>query len=75
MAQKVIAGKGYTLSSVKITEFADYDNIADYAKDSVKFLSEAGVINGFEDNTFKPQGVATRAQAAKIIYTILQAVK
>ena len=31
-------------------------------------LVNSGVINGYEDNTFRPRESATRAEAAKIIY-------
>ena len=75
MIQRVIERKGYDLIRKGTTDFTDVDDIADYAKESVQRLSEAGIINGFEDKTFRPQGVATRAQAAKIIYVILQGVE
>lgn len=52
--------------------FGDSSLIADYAVDAVSALSGAGVINGFEDNTFKPQHTLTRAQAAQIIYNVVK---
>lgn len=52
--------------------FADGDSIADYAVQSVKIMQQAGIINGVEGNRFAPDDAATRAQAAKIIYTLLQ---
>ncbi len=52
--------------------FSDDDKIASYAKDSVKALSGAGVINGFEDGTFRPENTLTRAQAAKMIYGLIK---
>ncbi len=48
--------------------FSDDSEIADYAKESVKTLYSAGIINGMDENTFAPNGFATRAQVAKIIY-------
>lgn len=50
--------------------FADDASIADYAKTAVYLLKENGVINGRGENTFAPNGTATRAEAAKIIYTL-----
>ena len=50
--------------------FADDTAIASYAKNAVYLLKENGVINGRGENTFAPDGTATRAEAAKIIYTI-----
>ena len=51
--------------------FADNDDIDDYAKDAVAYLSSYGVINGFEDNTFRPAAYCTRAQAARILCGVL----
>ena len=50
------------------TEFADDNDISDYAKPAVSSLSSMGVINGVGDNMFAPKDNATRAQAAVIIY-------
>lgn len=52
--------------------FADGADIAEYAKEAVWALANDSVINGFEDNTFRPYGVCTRAQAAKVLYEILK---
>lgn len=58
--------------TVTNSEFADNANIADYAKEAVSVLSEKKIINGFEDNTFRPEDSCTRAQAAVIIYNYLK---
>ena len=52
-------------------KFDDDGQIADYAKDAVAALHNMGAINGVTDTTFEPTGLATRAQAAKIIYSVL----
>lgn len=52
-------------------EFADDANIADYAKESIYILENAGIINGTGENNFSPKQNATRAQAAKMIYGII----
>lgn len=52
--------------------FSDEADISDYAKKAVEYLSAEGIINGFEDDSFKPKGICTRAQAAKIIYEIIK---
>ena len=54
--------------------FDDYNNISDYAQDSVTKLQTAGIINGMGDGTFAPKGEVTRAMAAKVIYEIVQLV-
>lgn len=55
--------------------FSDSDKIADYANDSVSRMQRAGIISGYEDNSFRPDGFATRAEAAKIIYETLVKIK
>ena len=52
--------------------FADDEEIADYAKEAVYALAKFGAVNGFEDGTFRPDGVCTRAQAAKVIYEMIR---
>lgn len=52
--------------------FADKDSIAEYAAKAIGTLSGMKVINGFEDNTFRPTDSCTRAQAAVIIYNYLK---
>lgn len=60
------------LEKTSDVNFADGDEIAEYAKAAVTELSGAGIINGFEDNTFRPSLYCTRAQSAKIIYELLK---
>lgn len=51
--------------------FEDADMISDYAKDAVAALVEMGIVNGVSETEFDPNGSATRAQAAKVIYGAL----
>lgn len=48
--------------------FTDSEQISEYAKEAIGVLVSEGVLSGYEDNSFKPYGEATRAEAAKIIY-------
>lgn len=50
--------------------FDDDAEISDYAKDSIKKLQNAGIVNGVGDNNFDPNGKVTRAMAAKVIYEL-----
>ena len=50
--------------------FADENEISDYAKDAVKKLAMAGIINGVGENRFAPTANATRAEAAVMIYNL-----
>ncbi len=52
-------------------EASDADEISEYARDAVKALYSAGIINGMGDGSFGPKMFATRAQAIKIIYEML----
>ena len=54
------------------TVFFDEEDISDYAKDAVSYLSSLGIVKGFEDGSFKPNQPCTRAQAAKIVYESLK---
>ena len=61
---------GYTFGEAGL-EFTDNAQIADYAKEAVGALSSQNVINGMEDGSFRPYENATRAQAAKMIYSLI----
>lgn len=63
---------GKTATTDGELDFADSEKIADYAKDAVAMLAELGIVNGYDDNTFRPSGFATRAEAAKMIYSMLK---
>ncbi len=52
--------------------FADNGEIADYAVDAVGALFGAGILNGMGNNAYQPLGIVTRAQAAKVVYELLQ---
>lgn len=51
--------------------FIDSDSFSSYSKDAVATLASLGILNGYEDGTFKPNGEITRAEAAKIIYSCI----
>lgn len=51
-----------------VVEFVDYADIAEYAHYAVAFLAKSGILNGYEDGCFRPLGVITRAEAAKLLY-------
>lgn len=59
-------------NSKAVLSFTDVDNIAGYAEDAIAELVGLGVLNGYEDGSFKPRGTATRAEAAKTIWGIYQ---
>ncbi len=63
-----MAGLSYKGSSAV---FTDNSSIAGYAKEAVGALYNAGIINGTGNNRYSPLDAVTRAQAAKIVYELL----
>jgi hypothetical protein len=61
-------------NSIAELTFSDSVKVSTYAKDSVKAIQEAGIIQGKGNNTFDPQGNATRAEAATIIRRFIELV-
>ncbi len=51
-------------------EIFDYDDISDYAKESVRYLYKKGIISGVAEGVFAPKATVTRAQTAKMIYEL-----
>lgn len=70
MLYRALLARNANVSVTDVT-FGDKDSISDYATDAVSALTNLGAINGVGDNRFDPLGYATRAQAAKVIYGIL----
>jgi hypothetical protein len=52
-------------------EFSDSTAISEYAKKAVATMQGKKIISGMGDGTFMPLAIATRAQAAVVIYNIL----
>ena len=48
--------------------FAEADQVSDWAVDSVKWAVANGIISGKGNNTLDPQGNATRAEVAQMLY-------
>ena len=72
IVMNVIKRSGKTLiRSEENIEFKDEGLISEYALESVKELQSASVLSGDENGYFNPEGSATRAQAAKVIYKLM----
>lgn len=52
--------------------FADSSKISKYAVSSVRACQQAGIISGYKDNTFRPEGLAIRAEAASLYSRFLE---
>lgn len=55
--------------------FTDLSSISIWAFDGVRHAFANGLVSGMDDDTFRPQSTATRAQSATIIYQILGRLK
>ena len=51
--------------------FTDYSSISAYAAPAVNYMCKEGIINGVGDAKFAPLENLTRAQAAKMLYSLL----
>lgn len=58
--------------SVPRFEFLDFSKISAYAYDPIQLLQQAGCVSGYENGCFLPQQIATRAEAVKLLASILR---
>jgi hypothetical protein len=72
----VIAYRAFKLKNVALKgdecALEDYEQTDDYAKEAVAALYTADIINGDDAKMFNPKQNLTRAEAAMVIYNILQ---
>jgi len=71
LAHKMAHFAGTEFDETTVAGFADMTEISDYAIKSVNSLKHKGIIAGDLDNRFNPTALATRAEACKIIYLLL----
>jgi hypothetical protein len=51
--------------------FSDNEHISPWAADSVAKIVSSGIMGGYPEGDYKPQGNATRAEAATVIYKLI----
>ncbi|MDK2806158.1 MAG: endo,4-beta-xylanase [Thermoanaerobacterium sp.] len=61
----------YKEEDIGNTTFNDDKDISDWARNVVANAAKLGIVNGEPNNVFAPKGMATRAEAAAIIYGLL----
>ncbi len=72
MIDRIITAKGIELYDKNTdSSFADNEEISDYAAEAVAKLYKKGIINGVGNNLFAPKLAVTRAEAAKMVYSVL----
>ncbi len=75
MMQNYAKATGYKLPiSIATVTFSDNAKISAYAKDAVKAIQQAGIMQGKGSNTFDPQGNATRGEASTILRRFIELV-
>ncbi len=57
-----------------LSKYKDADKVSNFALTAMKWAVENKLIDGFEDSTIRPQGITTRAQAAKLIYAFFASI-
>ncbi|MCR2806853.1 endo-1,4-beta-xylanase [Paenibacillus sp. SCIV0701] len=73
MVYNAIGETGVSLpGNVDDRTFGDEAAIAEYARKAVAGLASAGIVNGKPGNVFDPAGVTTRAEAAVLLYRLLE---
>lgn len=59
-----------TLSASTASTFADVDQ-SNWAYEEIHALQASGIVQGFDDGTYRPSGHVTRAEFSKILHTTL----
>lgn len=74
MFYRYAQSKGYdtTQGGIAIREYADFEQISDYAVEAMTWAVNTGIINGTSSTTLSPQGEATRAQVATILMRFIE---
>ncbi|WP_214607701.1 S-layer homology domain-containing protein, partial [Mycobacterium tuberculosis] len=72
MLVNVVGEINATNSSVN---FSDSKDIAPWASEDVKIATSLGLIEGYPNGSFLPKGHLTRAEAAVLIYRLIDTVK
>lgn len=61
----------FSITSTAHANFSDVNDETNY-KDSILWMKEHNIINGYKDNTFKPDKCVSRAEFLKMLFLTLQ---
>ncbi|MBO5008579.1 MAG: S-layer homology domain-containing protein [Clostridia bacterium] len=67
--------KGYDTNVAEnsdVLSFVDYNEVSEYAVDSMKYAIGSGLVNGKSENTINPRDCATRAETAAILQRLIE---
>jgi len=75
IAFALVEAKGYIDHQVDTSKlssiFKDTDKLSAEKKRHILIAYEKNLISGYSDNTFRPEGPITRAEAAQVLYNVL----
>jgi hypothetical protein len=72
----VMIAKAAKLKAATVANtFTDSSQASSWANDALNAVIEAGIMKGYPDETFNPQGKATRAETAAVIVNALKILK
>lgn len=71
MLERAIKAAGFKLAAAEKAPFKDQSAISPYAKAAVEQMQKAGIVQGDAEGKFAPSKLATRAEAAKTVYNLL----
>ncbi|MNJ00269.1 hypothetical protein D3C73_1595590 [compost metagenome] len=76
LLHRAILASGYSLqlSEQSVPSFADEKDISEYAKKAVEALKQAKVLGADANGSYVPKSSVNRAEAAGLIYNVLQTV-
>ncbi|MBO5060990.1 MAG: S-layer homology domain-containing protein [Clostridia bacterium] len=70
MLYNALISQGKNLGRAELN-FEDVGNISDYARNAIESMHAEGIINGISETQIDPLGTATRAQAAKMVWDMM----
>ena len=71
MIQRIMQKANIASDDSETNSFGDFDDVSEYARESVSVMSKLGIIGGNENKMFLPHDFATRAETAKMVYKAL----
>ncbi|MNI90093.1 Endo-1,4-beta-xylanase A precursor [compost metagenome] len=71
MTYQLLSALQISLANGSGSSYSDANVISPYALEAIQSLSQAGIMQG-NNNNFNPKGAATRAEAAVLIYNLIK---
>lgn len=69
--QRIAIDRCKPVSEIReMADFTDADSISDYAKEAVEYMYTSGMMSGYNDGSFKPKKLLTKAEAAVLVYNL-----